>query len=184
MDKEITMPLGVVVEKRKSDHKWIDWVWKPVAVIPGAGPQDEWLEVGSGDNWTHFLVGSLPLTLHRTETESYVMNLSDKQPSIYTILRENDDDEDGTRPYLAHLVTASPFEAQDFEDTGEDIIERIPMPDSLIAWVQDFVGAHHVDEPFVKRKRRDIRDEPEKFGKEPIFGQSRQSSEKGPENDQ
>jgi hypothetical protein len=28
------------------------------------------------------------------------------------------------------------------------------MPEGLIAWVQAFVERHHVDEPFVKRKRK------------------------------
>jgi len=177
------MPLGVVVEKRKATSPWIDWVWKPVGILPGAGPRDDWLEIASGDGWTHYHAGTLSLTLHHTDAEAYMVNLVDKQPSIYTILR-NDEDGDSARPYRAFMVTASPFEAQDLEDAGEDIVERIPMSDGLIAWVREFVEAHHVEEPFVKRKRHDIRDEPEKFGKEPIFGQARQAGLKGSHDEQ
>lgn len=31
-------------------------------------------------------------------------------------------------------MTASPYEAQDYEDNGEDIVEKILMPEGLIAW--------------------------------------------------
>jgi len=183
LQPEITIPLGVVVEKRKAESPWVDWVWKPVGILPGAAPREEWLEIAAGDGWTHYHVGTLPLTLHHTDTEAYRINLSDKQPSIYTALRD-DEEGDSERPYQAYMVTASPFEAQDLEDAGEDIVERIPMPDGLIAWVRDFVDAHHVEEPFVKRKRHDIRDEPEKFSKEPILRPSGQSELQGPGDDQ
>ncbi|MGH6902881.1 MAG: DUF3305 domain-containing protein [Geminicoccaceae bacterium] len=36
---------------------------------------------------------------------------------------------------------------------GDDVVEAVAMPDALIAWVQAFVDRHHVDQPFVKRKR-------------------------------
>ena len=52
--------------------------------------------------------------------------------------------------YAPFLVTASPYEAAAY---SEAIVEAVPMPDGLIAWVQDFVDRHHVDEPFEKRKR-------------------------------
>ena len=38
-------------------------------------------------------------------------------------------------------------------DSGEDLVEAVPMPEPVLAWMQDFVGQHHVEEPFVKRKR-------------------------------
>jgi hypothetical protein len=36
---------------------------------------------------------------------------------------------------------------------GDDLVEAVPMPEGLIAWVQAFVERHHVDQPFEKRKR-------------------------------
>ena len=53
----------------------------------------------------------------------------------------------------AVLVTASPFEGQDYADTGEEIVEKIPMTEGLIAWVRDFALEHHRHEQFIKRKR-------------------------------
>ena len=36
MEKQESMPLGVVVEWRRIDHPWKDHDWRPVAVIAGA----------------------------------------------------------------------------------------------------------------------------------------------------
>ena len=69
-------------------------------------------------------------------------------PCIYVVLRES-----RVEPLEVVLVTASPYEAQDYTDSGEEIVEKVPMPDGLIAWVRDFVEAFHQDEAFVKRKR-------------------------------
>jgi hypothetical protein len=38
-------------------------------------------------------------------------------------------------------------------DSGDGLIELVPMPEGLIAWIRNFVTAHHVDEPFIKRRR-------------------------------
>jgi hypothetical protein len=32
-----SLPVGVVVERRKSDHPWLDHTWRAVAVIPVEG---------------------------------------------------------------------------------------------------------------------------------------------------
>ena len=54
---------------------------------------------------------------------------------------------------LARVATASPFEAQDYADTGEELVEKVLMPEGLVAWVRDYVEAHHEDQVFVKRRR-------------------------------
>ena len=62
-------------------------------------------------------------------------------------------------------VTASAFEAQDYMDSGEEIVEAVPMPDELIAWLAAFVEHHHVEEVFKKRKRRNWKEEEGEEGK-------------------
>jgi hypothetical protein len=51
------------------------------------------------------------------------------------------------------MVTASPYEGQDYADNGEDLVEKVPMPEGLIAWVRDYALQHHHEEAFIKRKR-------------------------------
>ena len=156
-----SMPMGVVIERREIDHQWEDHQWLPASVIPGAGPVDEWRQIDAGEGWSLHHAATLDLELHRKETEAYKVNLSNEPPQIYVGLRiEQEETENEVEPFL---VTVSPYEAQDYLDSGDDIIEGVPMPASVIAWVQDFVTRHHVDEPFVKRRRD--RQNPEAFSK-------------------
>lgn len=168
--RQITIPLGIILEKRKSKHPWGDWIWQPVSVIPGAGEVDEWVTVQKGEDWTHFHIATLPLMLHRKETEALKMNIESETPHIYVVLRETDDTQDA--PIEAHMVTASSYDAQDFLDTSEDIAEKVPMPPSVFEWIKAFVAEHHVDEIFKKRRRDKLNTEEHKFGKEPIFDSS------------
>lgn len=148
-----SMMLGVVVERRESGHPWQSHVWMPVSVIPGAAEIDGWRELDSGPGWVRVHAATLPLELHRKETEAYRTNLSNDPPRIYVGLRSDGADIECEYDVVPFLVTASPYEAQDYLDSGEDIVEGITMPDAVIGWVQDFVTTHHVDEPFRKRKR-------------------------------
>lgn len=165
--REISIPLGIVVEKRKSKHPWGDWIWKPVSVIPGAGSVKDWVMLQEGEDWTHFHIATLPLTLHRKETEALKINLEGGEPHLYVVLRETENRQGP--PIEAHMVTASSYDAQDFLDTSEDITEKVAMPASVFEWIKAFVAEHHVEEVFKKRRRDKIDIEEHKFGKEPIF---------------
>ena len=61
---------------------------------------------------------------------------------------------DSPHDFVPFLVTACPYEAQDYLDSGDDIVEPVAMPAAVIAFVQEYVDRHHVDEPFHKRKRK------------------------------
>lgn len=186
MDKQERLPLGVVVERRKIDNPWQDYSWRPVAVIPGAAPSDpeaEWLELGQGDDWVDFHAGTLELELFRKETEAYRVNLSQDPPRVFVGLHHGADLE-SRHDVVPFLVTASPYEAQDYLDSGEEIVEAVTMPPAVVAFVQAFVDQHHVDEPFYKRKRKRHQDEPESFVRQaPVLasrrGNGRGSSEDG-----
>jgi hypothetical protein len=129
--------------------RWAKWNWTAVAVLPGAGPA-HWLELRHEGDAVEYHAATLPLTLWAADAEAYLANLSDHVPSIYVVMR--DDALDGS-PLSVALVTASPFEGQDYADNGEDIVEKVPMPEGLVAWVRDFTLQHHQDEQFIKRRR-------------------------------
>ena len=152
MKKQETIEIGVVVERREIDNPWQDHTWKAVAVIPGAAAIDEWRLLASDEGWMQWHAATLPLELHRSETESYRTNLADNPPRVFIVLREDEEADD--HEVAPFMVTVSAYEAQDYLDSGEDIVDGVTMPDAIIAWVQAFIDAHHVDEPFVKRKRK------------------------------
>lgn len=144
--------LGVVVERRTGTTPWQPWHWRPVAVIPGLGASEEgWRLLVEGPGWARWLAGCCTLELHRKETFDYRVALSAEPPQLWVVLRQCDDTEYPWRPFL---VTASPFEAQGYAEPGDDLVEAVAMPEPIVALVQDFVHRHHVDVPFLKRRRR------------------------------
>lgn len=149
-----TMPLGVVLERYELDSPWQSHGWRAVDVIPGAPRIDEPRELVSGEGRVRFHSATREAALHKGETEGYKRNLANEVPVVYVLLRQGDAD-DGDMPEVA-LVTVCPYEAQDYldADSGEDQVEAVPMPEGVAAWVNAFVTAHHVDEPFKKRKRK------------------------------
>lgn len=145
------MPLGVVVRRSPGISRWAKWAWKVVDVLPGASAAD-WRVLREEDGVTEYHAATLPLTLHRGETEAYRVALSMDPPSLYVVMRPAEPDETG-QDYTVFLVTASSYEAQDYLDSGEEIVEQVPAPSGLVAWIRDFVEAHHVEEEFKKRRR-------------------------------
>ncbi len=143
-----SMPLGIVIRKSPGVTRWAKWNWHVVAVLPGAGPAD-WRELRRDGDAVEFHAATVDLELWHGEAESYLTGLSTRVPSIYVILT----DSDGPQGVDVLLATASPYEAQDYADSGEEIVEQVPMPEALMAWVREFVDTHYEEEVFVKRKR-------------------------------
>lgn len=145
------MMVGIVVERRKLSNPWQDEEWLPVAVLPGTPPQPPGSVLVEEPRLTRYFAGTLPIELFRKETASYKYNLEIGEPRVYVALRR---DEAGPLPWRPLLATVAPDEAQAAMEGGEDIVDGVPMPDAVRRWVESFVAAHHVEEPFQKRKRR------------------------------
>ena len=57
------------------------------------------------------------------------------------------------RGRLGRDLVLEVMRARSVGDTGEDIVEAVPMPPGMVAWVRAFVEKHHAEEKFVKRRR-------------------------------
>lgn len=146
-----SIPVGVVVRRSPGVTRWAKWAWRAVGVLPGAGPAN-WKELRRDGEVVEFHAATRPLELYVSDTEAYVHELQSRSPSIYVVLSP-DDSRPGI-PWKVSLVTASPYEAQDYSDSDEVMVEKIAMPDGMHAWIAAFVAQHHEEEAFVKRKRR------------------------------
>ena len=146
--KSVSIALGIVIRKVPGVTRWVEHVWKVVAVLPGAGPEN-WKVLRRDGEAIEYHAATVPLELFRTDTEAYLHGLSTKIPSIYVVMRDGV----GVDPLDVVLATASPYEAQDYADTGEELVEKVPMPEGLVAWIRDYIDEHHEDEVFVKRRR-------------------------------
>jgi len=168
VSRELIITVGVIAEKRKSTSQWADDYWIPTAVIDSHVHQQPGELMRQTDNASIYFMGFSEIYCHATETEAYVHNFESRVPAVYVVLR-HDDEGEHPLPWYVHAVTVSPYEAQDYSDSSEDIIERVHMPVSIAEAVMNFTDLHHVDVPFKKRKRTDFKKEQQQFGKEPIF---------------
>ena len=149
VEKFISMPVGVIVSKTPGVTRWAKWAWKVTGVIPNSA-QADWRELRREGDAIEYHAGTVDLVLHRTDTEAYLVALSNKPPSVYVALRKSDAPD---REYDVFTVTASAYEGQDLLDSGEDLVEQVPMSEGLMSWVWDFVEKHHTQEEFKKRRR-------------------------------
>ena len=91
----------------------------------------------------------MELEFFESETAMYRDNLRSGRPSLWVSLRPT-----SSAPGVAlQLVTADPSEGESLTEPGTDIIEAVPMPDDLQWRLAAFVEAHHIERPFIKRKR-------------------------------
>jgi Protein of unknown function (DUF3305) len=152
-------PVGVVVERRKASSQWVDFIWQPVAVLPGRPDAAPWTILSTEGDRTMFYAGPTEIELYRTETGNYRENLASGQPRLWIALRPTGVDP----PYDIIAVTADPAEGESFTQVGDDVVEAVPMPEAVHDMVEAFVAEHHVERQFVKRKRD--RADPEALGR-------------------
>ncbi len=141
--------VGVVVERRKAANPWVDMVWQPAGVLAGVPEAAPWTVLSVGEDRTSFYAGAAEIELYRTETGHYRDNLASAMPSLWIALRPT-----GVEPpFDIVAVTADPAEGESFTQAGDDVVEAVPMPKAVREVVEAFVAEHHVERPFVKRKR-------------------------------
>ena len=143
------MKVGVVVERRVLDSVWADHAWKPVAALAGAPVAAPWTVLAETPRETRYYAGAFELEFFGSETTMYRENLRSGRPSLWVSLRHA-----ASPPGMVlKLVTADPSEAEALSEPGTDVIDTVPMPREVQERLAAFVEAHHVERPFVKRKR-------------------------------
>ena len=108
-------------------------------------------------------MADIRIDLHHAEAEAYAENLQSSDPAIYVVLRrtedvdtdEEEDSDNGQACADVRLfdVSLSPYNIQDYEDCGEDQIEKLPLQGPIAQFVESFVEQHFTPDVFVKRKR-------------------------------
>ena len=146
----LRIPVGVVVERRKADSPWIDFVWRGIGVLPDEPEMTPWTVIREQEGTTLFYAGSATVDLYRSETERYRDNLASGAPSVWIVLAPSE----GAWPYAVSAVTADPAEGEAFTGAGANLVEAVPMPEVLHQAIENFVAEHHVETEFVKRQRR------------------------------
>lgn len=144
-----TAEVGVVVERRALKNPWVDHAWVPVAVLVGAPAAAPWVVLEQTADLVRYFAGTIEIEFFGSDTAMYRDNLRSQKPSLWISLRNTD----ASPGVSLHLVTADPSEAEALAETATEVIEPVPMPLELQQRLAAFVEAHHVERPFVKRKR-------------------------------
>ena len=143
------IPVGVVVARHKAASQWIDYTWAPVAVLHGVPETQPWTELRSEGDATMFYAGSTDIALYRSETTYYRDNLANGAPGLWVVMTKTESEP----PYQLFTVTADPAEGEGFTESAANLVEQVPMPESIQEIVAAFVAEHHVERQFFKRKR-------------------------------
>jgi hypothetical protein len=96
-----------------------------------------------------YYAGTFEIEFFGTDTTMYRENLRSQRPSLWIALRHTD----AAPGVVVRLVTADSSEAEALTATNTDIVDAVPMPVEIQQRLAAFVEAHHVERPFVKRKR-------------------------------
>lgn len=148
------LKIGAVVRRSPGVTRWARETWKPVAVIPGA-PEAFWKELVREGEVVDYHAGTVAMELFRADVEGYLVSLNMTSPSVWVVM-DRDQTSQSPSGWVVSTVTASAHEALDALDSGESIVEAVPIPESLAAWIKEFVDMHYVEEPFKKRRRDEI----------------------------
>ena len=145
-----SVAVGVVVERRRAKSVWAEFLWRPVSVLAGKPSAEPWTVLDAQAESVLFYAGDALIELHRTESTYYRDNLAGGTPKLWVVLGPIASDP----PYEVLAVTADPAEGEAFTDAGNNLVEAVPMPRDIVAIVDRFIATHHVERPFIKRRRR------------------------------
>ncbi|KPP99381.1 DUF3305 domain-containing protein [Marinobacter sp. HL-58] len=148
------LQVGAVVRQSPGVTRWAKHIWKPVAVIPGA-PEAFWKELVREGDVVDYHAGTVTMGLFRADVEAYLVSLNMTVPSVWIVM-DRDESRQSPSGWFVSAITASAYEAQDALDSGESIVEPVPIPESMAAWIKEFVDMHYIEEPFKKRRRKEI----------------------------
>lgn len=160
----VRIPIGVIVERCKANSPWSEFTWRPTAVLGGLPDAHPWTQLASEDDTVTFYAGEAEIELYRTETENYRDNLFSAAPSVWVALSTADN-----FPYEIAAVTVDPAEGEALTESGQGIVEAVPMPAAVRDVIASFTSEHHVERVFEKRKRN--RADPEALARRPATKQ-------------
>jgi hypothetical protein len=146
---EVSHTIGLVLERRLLTGRWGGYQWSPHAVFVEAPDVAPWTPLGAGGTLARYYAGEAIVHLYSTETANYRDNLASDAPKLWVVLRA-----DGPEPPVeVVVVTADPAEGEANTEAGNNTVETIDMPAEIAAWIAEFIAAHHVERPVVKRRR-------------------------------
>jgi hypothetical protein len=144
-----SIPVGVLAERKPAMNAWADPVWAITEILLDVPAVPDWTVLRQDGPRVVFFAGVAEIKLFRTETSNLKHNMDAAEPRLWAVLRPTE----ATPGMALQLVTADPGEAHLFADSGNCLVESLPMPAPVAEAIQAFIAAHHQDQQYYKRKR-------------------------------
>lgn len=148
----LSLPVAVIMGcKSVRGAGWEVPSWRVVGVVAGAGvpgPEAKGAPACAAGDERRLIWGGLRLQFYRDAADSYWVNLTGQQPSLFVLCSET---EDGT--VVPYSVTADQNEACSGVE-GDDRVFATPIPPEVYHQLEQFVVEHNVPQQKRKRKRK------------------------------
>ncbi len=134
------LPIAVVMQRRKLNHRWIDHAWSAAGAIADPGNLPGVQPLSRCETEESYLVPGLKLELHPDEDEGYFENWAAPEPKIFVMWRMQ---EERAMPVVASVSYA---EGTRMLDSGENA-DGVPMPPDIHAWLGSYLKQHYRPRP-------------------------------------
>jgi hypothetical protein len=140
--------VGIVVARRCIAGRWPSVEWRPRQILMPVPQSPPWTVLEESETETVYYAGSGFVAFERVATSYYGDNLLAAVPSVWVVLRREDE-------HVAILdVTVDPYEGEGYMEGLDTIVEAVAMPPELASRVRNYYDNYHVEAPrFVKRER-------------------------------
>jgi len=153
----LRFPVAVVVERIPLANRWASEKWQIGAVERDDSPLRVAVRLSDDATGTRWRFTGFGIELHASESEGYFLNITAPEPKIFVMWRMLDADTIAADGLAARpeLVTVSFNEAARLMDGGE-MVDAVPLPPDVLAWMQPFVAANYKPEPKRKVRRNEL----------------------------
>ena len=131
-----SLPIAVVMQRRKVSHPWADEAWAAVAVLRDQACAPAITPLSSDAERQSWLVSGLALELYRDDNESYHENWLAPVPKLFVARGL----EDG--PDLPQRASVSYVDGTRMFDSGESA-DGVLMPPDIHAWLGNYLRLNY-----------------------------------------
>ena len=168
MTQRPAIEVAVVMRRERVSgpaSRWQPWRWvlaEVVAQEDGFGSEPRLLY--QDDNEARWLHPGYRVELFTDDAEGYYLNASTQAPCWFVLWRLEETATVAQVPIARpEMVSLSYVDAGRWLD-AQETVEQVPAPAAVVAWLQEFVALHHVQEPKRRRRPESFRTLSDRFG--------------------